>query len=96
MKFGGSTDGSSWSIQDSANDPACVATGFVSLAIDSSDILHFAYPTSSTVITYNTMDTSDNLYDTAETAFTASNTSVNLFGLALDSNNISHLVVVDF
>src|SRR3989344_2212468 len=92
-----STDGSSWDEADENNNPTCSTSSTdVALAIDENDLLHFAYvSTTSTVVTYNTMSSSDKLFDSSATALTGVNTFEGDLTLAVDPANKAHLVADD-
>jgi hypothetical protein len=87
-----SSDGTSWTEQDSANNPSCSTSGsVVGMAIDSSNNLHLLYESVATEDpTYVKFTTSSDTFGTPEAIFDASATSYN--DIAVDSNNIPHVV----
>jgi len=87
-----SSDGSSWSEEDSADNPACLTNGDVALAIDGTDILHLLYESSANNdLMYNTFNTSTGQFVTEETVSTSDPSFVDL---AVDSSNVPHAAFI--
>ncbi|MBU1110971.1 hypothetical protein KKB83_05150, partial [Patescibacteria group bacterium] len=91
-----SADGSSWSQQDSIDSPACANTEPVTVAVDSSNVLHLAYLDSNSPadIDYVTFTTSTSQFGTAENVvdITGAGDLVYSLSLVLDDNDIPHIV----
>lgn len=87
-----SSDGSSWSEQDSSNNPSCTSGRAIAAAIDSSGSIHIAYTTTGVNINYNTFSTSTDTFGTAATAVSLGSYDTTDLDLAVDSNSIPHLV----
>lgn len=90
-----STDGSSWTQKDAGNSPGAEATGDVSVSIDEDNILHIVYEdTALRYITFDTADggAADDAFNTEETP--ESDTDTNTMSIAIDANNIPHVVYV--
>jgi len=92
-----STDGVTWAEQDSATNPTCISGTPVALAIDSSDIPHIAYVVlngSNHEVWWNTVG--GDTFDTAgEMGTSDTYTSITQLDMAIDSNDIPHVVFAD-
>ncbi|MFC1710014.1 hypothetical protein ACFL2J_08175, partial [Candidatus Omnitrophota bacterium] len=94
-----STDGSSWTEQDSANNPVNCFVG-IGMAIDSSDNLHLVYPDGNGVelsrrMMYVTFSTSTDTFGTPETIDTDDPWQGYYGDIAIDSNDIPHVVYTE-
>jgi hypothetical protein len=83
-----SSNGSSWTKQDTGTTVTVASGTEISAAIDGSNVIHMVYRTAAAVIKYRTFATGTNLFGTEETVG-ASNSTVG--SLAVDSNNIPHV-----
>lgn len=88
-----STDGSSWTEQDSSNNPSCLSgTGELAVAVDSSNVIHMVYMTNARTVAYNTFSTSTDTFGTSETAVSGDvNDTIQSVVLVLDNNDIPHI-----
>ncbi|MDQ3007974.1 MAG: DUF2341 domain-containing protein [bacterium] len=88
-----SIDGITWTEQDSANNPTCNSGADISIAVDGNDALHLIYTI--TAVNYEmrwvTFVTSTNTFSTSEVV-ESNFDSCNANHVAIDSNNIPHLI----
>ncbi|MDQ3099206.1 MAG: DUF2341 domain-containing protein [bacterium] len=89
-----SSDGTTWTEQDSVNNPTCIV-GELSAAVDGSDNLHLAYESnggSGTNVSYVLFTTSSNTFGTPAlaTTFTFGYTAYDQ-SIAVDSSSIPHI-----
>ncbi len=89
-----STDGASWSEQDSTHHKTCMSYSGVSIAIDSTDKLHLLYASGSNTLQYDTFTAgafsilNENIYNDV------GGNGLGGFDIAVDANNIPHVVYV--
>lgn len=94
-------NGYSWIEQDVDGGPSdTTASDTVSIAIDSSDIIHIAYESNSDSEDgrYTTFDTSTNTFGSSETAINIGGTGrlISGFDIAVDNNDIPHVIAVEY
>ena len=90
-----STDGTSWTEQDTNDSPVTNKTSTsVSAAIDSNDVIHIIYDTSATDVKYISFTTSDNNFGTEENV-DAVNATIRNVNISIDTNDIPHVVITD-
>lgn len=87
--------GNNWTQKDSGNAKTCLSGGELTLAVDSSNILHLLYESSATVLLYSTFNTSTGLYSGTNETVHTSTTSTSSIDMSLDSNDIPHVVLHD-
>ena len=97
-----SADGSSWAEQDASNNPAGYVTG-AACAIDALDILHIVYAYADTdtptnyqlrYVTFDTADggAQDDAFNSVATIADVGTEVDSQVGIAIDSNNVPHVV----
>lgn len=92
-----STDGSSWSEQDAANNPtggSASAYSSVSCALDSSGNIHISYRHNLNGIRYVVFSTSTDTFS-GDTQIVTSTTNQNTTAITIDSNDVPHVVYVE-
>jgi hypothetical protein len=94
-----STDGTTWTEQNSAGRPATASgtPGSVSAAIDSTGVIHVSWWVGGTGLKYVTFDTSTDTWGTAVTALALTRTITNVYeatAIAIDSSNKPHIAFV--
>ncbi len=85
-----SATGSTWTEQDSANNPSCNSFMSVAVAVDSTDVLHITY-SSGTDFKYVTFSTSTDTFGGAEIIASTSDSTYDM-AIAVDSNNKPHVI----
>lgn len=87
-----SNGGTSWSEQDSANNPtSCTRPD---AAIDSAGVIHYVYDNGTNAILYNTFASSTDTFSTAATIRSSPDNAEDS-SIAIDSNNIPHVIWSD-
>ncbi len=92
-----STDGTSWTQQDSSNNPVCDSGASVSIAITSTDIIHVT-----SILTGANPDLFVSVFTTSSDTFTPPTTVISGSlsegcsegSLAIDSNNVPHVACI--
>lgn len=90
-----STDGSSWSEQDSSNNPLCISATTIAAAIKSDDTIGLSYVVTGSphTIKYRNFDTNTDQFQTEETAANSSSSGTAYeVSIEIDSADTPHIV----
>ncbi len=87
-----SADGTSWTEQDSGDNPTCTTSGPLAVAIDGNDDLHIIYTINNgNDLIYNTVS-GDQFGASPDTIFDGTNTIIDYIDISVDNGSYPHIV----